>query len=247
MKPNTHLITLALEGKAPTNLRIFPAGAFTTTKGTFNFTPKSAALVMQEHRMYGNRRSVDYEHQALAEPPVEAPAAGWYDLEARNTPEGPELWATNLEWTERARARIDAKEYLYTSPAFLHDDERQVVGFVNFALTNLPATHGLPALIAAKMDPHRTRWERLTNVQRHNLAVTDPKAFQKVYDEYRQPKRPGGHGGKLRTGELTWKGKAFDELSNMERHTLAHTDRALFNRMRRSAAARRSVRREARS
>lgn len=146
------LVTLAnsLEGTAPSEVRIFAPGPLETTKGTFHFTARSARLVMEEAADYGNRRSADYEHQALAYPPVEAPAAAWYDLELRTTDAGPELWAVNIEWTENARQRIEAGEYRYISPTFYTDPATgEILAFINFALTNLPATKAMDALIAA--------------------------------------------------------------------------------------------------
>lgn len=143
-----------LDGVAPTELRIFAAGDNPTTKGTFRFTKRSAELVMAENAEYGNDRSADYEHQALAQPPVKAPASAWYDLELRDTPNGPELWAANIRWTDNARALIEAKEYRYTSPAFYHDADGEILGYRNFALTNNPATLNLRPLIAASARAH---------------------------------------------------------------------------------------------
>ncbi|MER3552976.1 MAG: hypothetical protein C4331_01090 [Meiothermus sp.] len=57
---------------------IFPFGLIETLKGQFLFDPASAEQLMAAWRDYGNRLSIDYEHQAL-EPVTNGPvpAAGW--------------------------------------------------------------------------------------------------------------------------------------------------------------------------
>lgn len=136
----------------PTELRIFKAGANETTKGTFFFTSESAELVMQAAEDWGNEFSFDYEHSALF--PVDngpAPAAGWFRLEVRDTSDGPELWAVDIRWTDRARELIEAKEVRYISPAFATDREGRITSLINVALTNLPATKDLEPLVAASL------------------------------------------------------------------------------------------------
>lgn len=133
----------------PGEVRLFRAGANDTEKGVFLFTERSATAVLAAAQRWGNEYSFDYEHQALQSPPVEAPAAGWFELETRDTPDGPELWATRIRWTPRALERIRDREYRYTSPAFLTDADDVIVELINVAITNLPATRALPALIAA--------------------------------------------------------------------------------------------------
>ena len=137
----------------PTEVRLFRPGANDTEKGVFHFTPDSARLVMEAAARWQNEYSFDYEHQALQHPPVEAPAAAWYRLEVRDTPDGPELWAVGIRWTDRALERLRAREYRYISPAFVTDEDGQIVEFVNVALTNLPATRNLPALVASRTNP----------------------------------------------------------------------------------------------
>lgn len=150
-----HALTLEVttEGaEAPTELRIFKAGANDTTKGVFNFTAQSAELVMRAAADWGNDLSFDYEHAALQ--PVDngpVPAAGWFRLELRDTPDGPELWAVDIRWTDRARQMIEAREIRYISPAFTTSADGEITSLVNVALTNLPATKRLEPLIAASV------------------------------------------------------------------------------------------------
>lgn len=136
----------------PREIMIFPLGkTITTTKGNFVLTDAGAREVMQEYISHGTDLHFDYEHLSI-EPeknasPELAKAAGWFDLELR----ADGLWATNIRWTETAEKMIRAKEYRYISPAFHADENGEIHSLVNVALTNLPATDNLSALIAASM------------------------------------------------------------------------------------------------
>ncbi len=130
----------------PTEFRIFPAGAFETEKGGFHFDEKSQASVMESYARRAVDLTMDYEHQALVDPPIEAPASckSWVP-QIRNG----ELWATECKWTDRAYGYLAAGEYRYFSPAFSHDDEGGIKEVLNIALTNMPAMRGIAPLVAA--------------------------------------------------------------------------------------------------
>lgn len=141
-----YTLTLELpQGSPPGEFRVFPFGRVETTKGVFFFDQEAAERVMQAWRDYGNRLSIDYEHQALE--PVSngpVPAAGWFDLEVRE--DG--LWAVNVEWTPMAAELLRNREYRYFSPAFYADEEGRIVELINLALTNIPATKRMEPLVA---------------------------------------------------------------------------------------------------
>lgn len=148
-----HKLTLELpQGAPPGEFRIFPFDYVDTSKGVFLFDPQAAASVLERWREYGNRLSIDYEHQAL-EPVTNGPvpAAGWFDLEVRE--DG--LWAVNVEWTERAKALLAGREYRYFSPAFYTDEKGRIVELINLALTNIPATKRMQPLVARNDDQRR--------------------------------------------------------------------------------------------
>ncbi len=137
----------------PTEFRIFPRGEFSTTKGNFVFDAASAKSVLAHWKEHGIGLSLDYEHASLEDAgqiASGAPAAGWYDLEVRDG----ELWAVNVRWTPRAAEYLKDREYRYYSPAFATDGKGHVTRLINVALTNLPATDDLPALVAAKAVPY---------------------------------------------------------------------------------------------
>jgi len=135
------------DGAPPKEMRLLVAGVNRTQKGDFLFDEQAAADVMAAWAENGVDLTFDYEHQALAEPPVEAPASCYrWVPDVRNG----ELWATGMCWTTKADGYIPAKEYRYWSPALLFDRETgRVKAILNCALTNLPATKGIDPLVAA--------------------------------------------------------------------------------------------------
>jgi phage I-like protein len=148
----------ALPTPVPLAFRIFPRGTFRATqfvsgkiaRREYLFDEAAAESVMASYLGRGNPRIViDYEHASMA--PAEriaegAPAAGWFSLEVRDG----ELWAVEVEWTPRAKRRLEEKEYAAFSPVFIYDREGRVTHLRNLALTNDPAMDSLPFLVAAR-------------------------------------------------------------------------------------------------
>jgi len=133
-------------GAPPSEFRIFAFGLIATTKGDFLFDLKAAQECMNAFNEYGNRLTIDYEHQALSDPPIIAPAAASFVPVMR----ADGIWATDVKWTPRAAEMLRNKEYLYFSPAFCTDAETRPVRILNIALTNIPATKRMQPLVAAK-------------------------------------------------------------------------------------------------
>jgi phage I-like protein len=134
------------EGACPSEFRIFAYGTTDTLKGDYDFDDESAKAVLKNAADYGNKLTIDYEHQALSDPPVRAPAAGRYRLALKD--DG--LYAVDVEWTPAAQKHLADKEYLYYSPAFVPDDKGRPERLLNVALTNIPATKNMTPLVAAK-------------------------------------------------------------------------------------------------
>jgi phage I-like protein len=149
--------------EVPLEFRIFRAGKNPSTKGTYTFDSKSAELVMKSYATRGVEPTMDYEHQALHDPPIEAPASCRHWIpQIRNG----ELWATECKWTEKAAARLLAGEYRYFSPAFAFEvDTLRVVDVINVALTNLPALHGIDPLVAASLRAKQQKENRAMDLQ----------------------------------------------------------------------------------
>ncbi len=140
--------------QAPTEFRIFGPGENDTDYGRFVFDEVSAQSVMAKIAQRRVDLMMDYEHMSVHEPPIIAPASAkvWV-AEVRATAAGPELWATKIQWTERAKALIESGEYRYFSPVFAHDKKtRRILTVVNVALTNEPGMHGIQPLLAARAD-----------------------------------------------------------------------------------------------
>lgn len=91
----------------------------------------------------------DVDHQTLhastnGQP---APAAGWATRFEWRPGQG--LYAIGVQWTDRARAWIDADEYAYISPVIAWDESGQVTSVLMAAITNYPALLGMEPISAA--------------------------------------------------------------------------------------------------
>ena len=141
---------------AASEVQLFPAGAFRGVDGRPEGIPHwridatAAQRVMALAAGRANRFTIDYEHQTLlAEKNGQpAPAAGFFKrLEWR---EGKGLYATDVEWTARAKAMIEAGEYRYFSPVFRFDTTSgEVLELLMGAITNTAAIDGMDAVAAA--------------------------------------------------------------------------------------------------
>lgn len=142
-------------GLAPSAFRIWRAGPNTIDKDgkrqDHYFTPKSAELLMVAQAVRENRFSIDVDHMSLntASPPESRKAVGWHSLEVRDSQTGPELWATQVEWTPAVKSGLETSppEWRYFSPAYDVDAKTgEIIAYLNTALTNNPATRGVTAL-----------------------------------------------------------------------------------------------------
>ena len=144
---------------APSEFRLFRYGVNATMKGDFVFDERSAESTMAMHVKQGVPYMGDYEHMSLVRPPIKAPASiTEFVPEIREDSTGkPELWATNVRWTDDAKAEVEAGHYRLYSPAFMPDrdadgnptPDNHIDYLINVSLTNLPATYGLQPLVAA--------------------------------------------------------------------------------------------------
>jgi phage I-like protein len=169
----TSPVALTLDGGAttgaPKRVQLLPAGFFAAKDGRpgslegsrisqWRLNEGDAAQLIQA--MGRNEMLIDYEHQTLhaqsnGHP---APAAGWFSEIAfvpdAREPDGDQagLWASDVRWTPKARAHIEAGEYRYISPVFLFEpDTGAVLRLLHVALTNNPALDGMTPVTAAAL------------------------------------------------------------------------------------------------
>ena len=120
---------------------------------SFHFSRTMAEAAVTWFEKLDRKLAIDYEHQSVEGLNGRAdglrPAAGWVGkLEVRD--DG--LWATSVEWTEKARALLLRGEYRYFSPVLYWADAefQTLIGLGPVALTNDPAMHGVQALAAGR-------------------------------------------------------------------------------------------------
>lgn len=169
-------------GETTGRIQLFPLGTFAARDGrpgnikgatakAWRLTTEGAQALVKN---WGHRKTlvvVDYEHQThLSDKNGQpAPAAGWIvGLELAS--DG--LYAA-VEWTDRARAAIRAKEYQYISPVFLWDKTTgAVLELVSVALTNHPALDGMePA--QAKTEGGILHMDKILAMLRKLLGLPD--------------------------------------------------------------------------
>jgi len=144
MKNALVLICKDVEGKVPAEIQVIPYGHHDTPKGPFTLDDEGARVIVEAFEAQTNDMVIDYEHQTIADPPVEAPAAGWIKKLVNRGAEG--IWAV-IEWTDRAKQYIANREYRYVSPVFLKRiSDNRVIRLINVALTNQPNIDGMVPL-----------------------------------------------------------------------------------------------------
>lgn len=123
----------------------------------------------------------DYDHQAVRAPAVagQAKAAGWIkQLHAAD--DG--LWA-DVEWTPTAAAAIEAREYRYTSPYFLHDKKTgAVTRIINAGLTNTP-NFNLAAVAASALNEEQAHMNELLMAIAKALGLGEDATQEQVMAE----------------------------------------------------------------
>ncbi|HOB74683.1 MAG TPA: phage protease [Phycisphaerae bacterium] len=157
-------------GGVPSRVLIAPWGWVASANGSFVVDEAAGQAVLAAFEEHGTDIPVDYEHQSLggpyASPSGQAPAAGWIRAltlcrPGENTEPG--LYA-DVEWTPGGRARLEAREYRYLSPAVIvRKSDRRVQALHSVALTNKPAIVGMRPIVNREelmtQEPMRTENE----------------------------------------------------------------------------------------
>ncbi|MDT3669001.1 MAG: phage protease [Aromatoleum sp.] len=173
MATRTASLTVLLPA-AGAEIQLLPAGVFRSADGSgrpagisgWKLDALTAARVIQAAAARTTPFVVDYEHQTLlAEKNGQpAPAAGWFHGANLEWREGRGLYATEVEWTERARNMIGDGEYRYLSPVFAFDDKTGEVQALRMAaLTNNPGLDGMSAVALSALFHHPSEEENPVN------------------------------------------------------------------------------------
>jgi len=141
--------------------QLLPVGAINGRDGRRFRLSRPAALV-EAFRRDPRPLPVDYEHASAASRTTgaPAPAAGWItDLKVAENA----IWGL-IEWNEKARAMVAAREYRFLSPEFLYDPASgEVRALLSAGLVHRPnlALAALNRQEAADMTPPRTEDDAL--------------------------------------------------------------------------------------
>ena len=164
-------LATALNPNASGSMQLLPAGLFRARDGRpaglpgWRIDAATARRIIDRAATRATPFVVDYEHQTLnaehnGQP---APAAGWIEPGKLEWREGEGLFATDVAWTEKARAHIQAGEYKFVSPVFGYDKQTgEIVELQLAAITNNPGIDGMDS-IAALATQFFTRPDGQTN------------------------------------------------------------------------------------
>lgn len=145
MKCAPHIARLSLDLSGRDEVQLLPDGEFAARDGRpgkgrrWHLDAAAAQRLVEQASTRETPYVIDYDHQTLmvAQNGQPAPAAGWFKALVYRPGQG--LYATDVQWTERARALIDAGEYRFLSPVFGFDDRGTVTELLMAAITNVPA------------------------------------------------------------------------------------------------------------
>jgi len=134
---------------APEWILLIPAGTFSGRDGRGPFKNNDPEAIIRNTR--GLRMEaglpIDFDHATDFAAPkgAPAPAAAWIkELQVRDGA----IWG-KLEWTDRGRAAVAAKEWRYISPVFEFDRDGKIFRLLRAGLTNSPNLHAT-AICAAE-------------------------------------------------------------------------------------------------
>jgi phage I-like protein len=170
-------VTMSADENA--GVQIFPAGNFTARDGRpteiacWVIDKDIAQRLLSLLRDRQTDMVFDYEHQTIfsEQNGQPAPAAGWAKCDAfewRN--DG--LYATKIEWTDKAKEFIKSGEYRYISPVFSYDRKTgEVLALHHVALTNFPAIDGMDALTAIAAARFNPKNDKELDVNKQQLIA----------------------------------------------------------------------------
>lgn len=182
---SSHAVALPKEGNVPDWIQVFPSGTFSGRDGRGPYVCEPDAVIARTREHNGSLDiPVDYDHQlefsAVNGRP--APAAGWItELTARE--DG--IWG-RVEWTEKGRAHVAAREYRYVSPVYYYEESTgEILAIESVALTNIPNLTGLKALASRESGPNPSTGDTTMSFLKtvaSVLGVTDAEPTEAVVE-----------------------------------------------------------------
>jgi phage I-like protein len=156
------------EDSVPVEFQILPYGAVALADDKPILVDEAAMeSVIADFRAKQEDLVIDYEHQT--ETGAEAPAAGWIKNIIARGKDG--LWVV-VEWTERAREYLRAKEYRYYSPVFKYNKmDRRLLSIERLALTNAPRFLALKPIVAKNKTEGQIRKEEKNKMDLLNALI----------------------------------------------------------------------------
>jgi phage I-like protein len=164
----------------PMEFMLFKFGRNEFTKdgkrGEFEFSEPDADTAIKEFETRGKDLVIDYDHQTLKG--GKAPAAGWIEklIKTKNG-----LAAKVKYWTSEAARHLENGEYRYSSPVIQFSRRaKSILGIHSVALTNHPALHNNPALVADDTSADADSFSN-SPVQEMNLNEIKSKKIEKGF------------------------------------------------------------------
>ena len=144
----------------PEWIKVLPAGTFKGRDGRGPFKNTDPAKIIANTNLFPTveAMTIDYDHAADFAPNGGGEPAGWFkELQISDGA----IFA-RIEWTEKGRQAVDAKEYCYISPVFTFDEKTgEVLQLLRAGLTNSPNLYGTAIC-------GRERWRSMSPFQSIN-------------------------------------------------------------------------------
>ena len=149
-------------GEIPGQLAVLPVGkpVVCTINGkvvSFTIQPEDAQNMEKEAVSRDKEICLDWDHSTLNEEAAaqgNAPAAGWFKG-VKYDPQAQQIVMPFKEISEKAQAQMKDGSYKYVSPVVLFDEKTGRPNAIHsVAMTNHPAIHGAPRILAASDLPY---------------------------------------------------------------------------------------------
>lgn len=146
------LLSAALALQAQAEVQLLPAGEFAARDGrpgpgkawTISDADGQALAAQLTATAARSAFAIDFDHQTIRAEANGQPAPAAAFATRFEWRKGLGLFATDVAWTERAKAHIEQGEYRYISPVIRFDEKTgRVTGVLMAAITNVPAILGM--------------------------------------------------------------------------------------------------------